>query len=164
MVQLRKSLATEVEVEFISEDELQTFEGWLKYQAPGPLTPESLAMWRKSFEEIHQSADIPKVGTMKLDGTGEHLYGVAVADGSELWLTLWVRRYSKGRRLRLSAVQQSKVVAPYKLSPGWHVPHEKLWPYFRERGATAAVAGPVQAVPGNWAPLRIVTVATGRKP
>ena len=83
-------------MEFISEDELQTFEGWLKYQAPGPLTPESLAMWRKSFEEIHQSADIPKVGTMKLDGTGEHLYGVAVADGSELWLTLWVKRSAKG--------------------------------------------------------------------
>ena len=40
-------------VEFISEDDLRTFEGFLKYQAvdPAALTPDELTMWRGYFEE-----------------------------------------------------------------------------------------------------------------
>ncbi|MBI3457211.1 MAG: hypothetical protein HY002_15655, partial [Candidatus Rokubacteria bacterium] len=55
--------------DFISEDDLQTFEGWLRYQAVDASTtaPEELAMWRRLFEEARQrSATSPKVGLMKL--------------------------------------------------------------------------------------------------
>jgi hypothetical protein len=84
--------------EFISEDDLQTFEGWLKYQAvdAATTTPEELAMWRHLFEDARaRSAASPKVGLMKLK-PGEHRYAVAVREGSDLWLTLWVRRSPKG--------------------------------------------------------------------
>src|SRR5439155_10146572 len=79
---------------FISEDDLQTFEGWLKYQAVDTSTESELTMWRSLFEEARQrSATSPKVGLMKLQSVpGEHRYAVAVEDGAELWLTLWVRR------------------------------------------------------------------------
>jgi ribosomal protein L30 len=85
-------------VEFISEDDLKTFEGWLKYQAIDPLalTPDELAQWRAMFDEISKSPT-PKVGLMKLRSVpGKHRYAVAVREGSDLWLTLWVRRSPKG--------------------------------------------------------------------
>jgi hypothetical protein len=86
--------------EFISEDDLKTFEGWLKYQAIDAATtaPEELARWRGIFEEARQrSAAQPKVGLMKLQPVpGELRYAVAVREGSDLWLTLWVRRSRKG--------------------------------------------------------------------
>jgi hypothetical protein len=87
--------------EFISEDDLSTFEGWLiRYQGidPATLTPDELAGWRSIFDEA-RSADLatPKVGLMKLRRVqGEHRYAVAVRASSELWLTLWVRRSKKG--------------------------------------------------------------------
>ncbi len=86
--------------DFISEDDLQTFEGWLRYQAVDASTtaPEELAMWRRLFEEARQrSATSPKVGLMKLQPVpDEHRYAVAVREGADLWLTLWVRRSRKG--------------------------------------------------------------------
>lgn len=84
--------------DFISEDDLQTFEGWLKYQAVSPTTAEELATWRGFFDEARQrSAASPKVGLMKLQPIpGEHRYAVAVRDGDGLWLTLWVRRSRRG--------------------------------------------------------------------
>jgi hypothetical protein len=85
---------------FISEDDLDTFDGWLKYQAidAATLTPEELAMWRGYFEEATQgSAATPKVGLMKLRPIpGEYRYAVALREGSGLWLTLWIRRSPKG--------------------------------------------------------------------
>jgi ribosomal protein L30 len=85
-------------VEFISEDDLKTFEGWLRYQAIDPLalTPDELAQWRAIFDKISKSPT-PKSGLMKLRSVpGEHRYAVAVREGSDLWLTLWVRRSPKG--------------------------------------------------------------------
>jgi hypothetical protein len=39
----------------------------------------------------------PKVGPIKLQQVpGEHRYAVAVREGDDLWLTLWVRRSRKG--------------------------------------------------------------------
>jgi hypothetical protein len=87
-------------MEFISEDELQTFEGWLRYQAvdPAATAPEAMENWRHVFEDAKKrTAAGPKVGTMKLQPVpGEHRYAVAVEDDSNLWLTLWVRRSRKG--------------------------------------------------------------------
>ncbi len=86
--------------ESIGEDDLKTFEGWLRYQAVDAATtaPEELARWRAIFEEARQrGAAQPKVGLMKLQPVpGELRYAVAVREGSDLWLTLWVRRSRKG--------------------------------------------------------------------
>ena len=86
--------------EFISEDDLSTFEGWLKSQAIDAATaaPEELENWRSIFDEVRGSAAaIPKVGLMKLRPLvpDEHRYAVVVREGSDLWLTLWVRRSPK---------------------------------------------------------------------
>lgn len=86
--------------EFISEDDLRTFEGWLRYQAidASAITQEELTTWRRIFEEARQrSAASPQVGLMKLQPVpGEFRYAVAVRDGADLWLTLWVKRSRKG--------------------------------------------------------------------
>ncbi len=79
--------------EFISEDDLKTFDGWLRYQAVGTLTEAELATWQGIFEDANQrSAANPKVELMKLRSVpNEHRYAVAVRDGANLWLVLWVR-------------------------------------------------------------------------
>lgn len=86
--------------DFISEDELLTFEGFLKYQAVDPtvLTPNELAMWRGIFDDaMRRGESSPKIGLMKLRLIpGEEKYGVALRDGSDLWLTMWVRCSHKG--------------------------------------------------------------------
>ncbi|PYV81545.1 MAG: hypothetical protein DMG05_29770 [Acidobacteria bacterium] len=72
--------------EFISEDDLRTFEGWLRYQAvdASMLTEDELANWRRIFDEARQrSAANPKVGLMKLQPVpGEHRYGFGVRGGA----------------------------------------------------------------------------------
>jgi len=89
-------------MEFISEDDLNTFEGFLRYQAVDAVasTPDELAMWRGVFDEAMASKMAnPKVGLMKLPQPipdGEHRYAVAFREGSDLWLTLWVKRSPKG--------------------------------------------------------------------
>lgn len=85
--------------EFISEDDLKTFDGWLRYQGvDATLAEKELANWRSIFEEARRrSAANPKVGLMKLQPVpGEFKYAVAVGEGADLWLVLWVRRSAKG--------------------------------------------------------------------
>ena len=86
--------------EFISEDDLKTFEGWLRYQGIDAATsaPEELEKWRGLFDDARKrSLASPKVGLMKLQPVpGEHRYAMAVREGSDLWLVLWVRRSRKG--------------------------------------------------------------------
>lgn len=86
--------------EFISEDGLNTFEGWSRYQAINlsTLTEEQLATWRGFFDEARRRSEAnPKVGLMKLQPVpGEFKYAVAVREGDGLWLVLWVRRSPKG--------------------------------------------------------------------
>jgi hypothetical protein len=86
--------------DFIGEDDLLTFEGYLKYQAvdPAVLTPDELAMWRGYFDEaVQRRESSPKVGLMMLrPAPGEQKYGVALQTGADLWLTMWVRCSPKG--------------------------------------------------------------------
>jgi hypothetical protein len=100
---LAKALKVSVEElvdEFISEDDLKTFDGWLRYQAvDASATPsEELANWQHIFEDVRQRRAVnPKVGLMKLQPVpGEFKYAVAVGEGADLWLVLWVRRSAKG--------------------------------------------------------------------
>ena len=46
------------ETDFISEDDSQTFDKWLKYQAldPSRLSSEELALWRSMFDETRERA------------------------------------------------------------------------------------------------------------
>jgi len=84
--------------DFISEDDLDTFEGWLKYQAVDVtiISPGELAIWRDLYDEVKKASVLtPKVGRMKLP-PGEHRYAVALRNSEDLWLTLWVRRSPKG--------------------------------------------------------------------
>ena len=72
--------------DFISDDELRTFEGWLKYQAvPATATQEELREWRSIFDENERlRASIPRFGRMKLRPiAGEQRYGVAIQGGAE---------------------------------------------------------------------------------
>src|SRR6266852_6124255 len=84
-------------LEFIDEDELQTFEGWAKYQAINvDSLNDELAMWREYFDDAKKRRDgARKVGRMKLKRPGESTYAVATRDGSDLWLALWVKRSAK---------------------------------------------------------------------
>src|SRR5580700_1958060 len=85
--------------EFISDDDLLTFQDWLKYQAvPASASLEELEMWRSLFDEAMQRrATSPTIGLMKLRRKpGEQKYAVALRDGSDLWLTLWVRCSCRG--------------------------------------------------------------------
>lgn len=86
--------------EFISEDDLKTFDGWLRYQAVNKalLTKDELATWQAMFEDARQrSVANPQVGLMRLTpAPGEFKYAVAVREGADLWLVLWVRRNRKG--------------------------------------------------------------------
>jgi hypothetical protein len=95
--------------EFISEDDLTTFDGWLKYQNVDPETtkPDDLETWRGMYEEGRKlTLDMPKVGLMKIQRVpGEHLYAVAVREGSDLWLTMWVRHSWKGEFFAVLARQ-----------------------------------------------------------
>jgi len=85
--------------DFISEDDLRTLEGWLKYQGvdPATITPGEQKMWQDYFEEARRLSDAnPKVGLMKLQPVpGEQKYAVAIKDESDLWLTMWVRCSSR---------------------------------------------------------------------
>jgi hypothetical protein len=118
--------ARRIEVqEFISEDDLQTFEGWLKYQPvdASTRTLEELAMWRSVFEEARQrSAAHPKVGLMKLKLIpGEYRYAVAVREASGLWLTLWIRRSPKGEFFIMAPRDPDwDLHTSYHLDGTWH--------------------------------------------
>jgi hypothetical protein len=86
--------------EFFDEDDLKTFEGWLRYQSIDltALTPQELETWRRFFEEVRMAAlASPKLGRMKFKPIpNEYRYGVAIRKGDDLWLTLWVKRSAKG--------------------------------------------------------------------
>lgn len=85
---------------FISEDDLKTFEGWLKYQGVDATTatPDELAIHQRFFDEVRKrTLAKPKIGRMKRQPIlGEHRYAVAVREGSDLFLALWVKHSVKG--------------------------------------------------------------------
>ncbi|MGC4095723.1 MAG: hypothetical protein QM706_01290 [Nitrospira sp.] len=98
--------------EYISEDDLRTFEEWLGYQARDPsiMSTEELATWRCRFEEVQQQRARSKVGLVNLKtAPGEHKYGVAVREGRDLFLVLWIRRNHKGEYCVLKPISNRQV-------------------------------------------------------
>jgi hypothetical protein len=113
--------------EFITEDDLKTFERWLRYQGvdAARVSPEELEEWRRAFDEVQALCSAaPRVGLMKLRSIpNEHRYAVAVREGSDLWLTLWVRRSPKGEFFVLvpRADQEWDVHTSYHLDGTLHL-------------------------------------------
>ena len=75
--------------EFTSEDDLKTFDGWMRYQGfdKSSLDAEQLQVCKKMFDHIgHRGATRPKVGLMKLRAAeGEHRYAVALRNITAKW-------------------------------------------------------------------------------
>lgn len=95
--------------ECIREDDLQTFEGWLTYHAleGSMMTREELAIWQGRFEENRKERASSKVGLMNLKTVpGEHKYAVAVREGTDLLLVLWIRRNRKGEYVVLKPMDE----------------------------------------------------------
>ncbi len=48
--------------EFISEDDLKTFEGWFRYQGFDPATtaPEEVGIWRTMFDEVRARGSVSR--------------------------------------------------------------------------------------------------------
>ncbi len=88
--------------EFISEDDLDTFDGWMRVQGFPDITgmaPDTLGTWLCLYDEVRNRNSLaPKLGLMKLKPlvSGEYRYAVAVQESSGLLLVLWVRRSPKG--------------------------------------------------------------------
>lgn len=83
--------------EFMSEDDLETFEDYLLYQAIDPLTTprDVLQQLRQIFDEaMAAKASMEKVGEygFKPLVPGERRYAVVVREGDELLLAAWIRR------------------------------------------------------------------------
>ena len=72
------------------------------------LAPDQLEMWRSVYEDCRPSGWF---GLMNLKPLrpGEYRYAVALRDGSDLWLTLWVRRDPKGD-VKTSVIEHTTVL------------------------------------------------------
>ena len=84
----------------ITEDQLETFEGWLDYQRidQRETSPEQLEALHDSFEEMKkQKAASPKLGRMNIKrDPKDKAYAVAIHKGNDLWVTLWVKHTARG--------------------------------------------------------------------
>ena len=81
----------------MSEEVMETFEGWMESQALHPSTSAELEEYRTMYNEAKARAQAtPKAGRMKLKPiAGGTRYAVAIRDGTNLWLALWMRRAPK---------------------------------------------------------------------
>jgi hypothetical protein len=132
--------------DFISEDDLLTFEGWLKYQGAEGATPEELKVLRGYFDEdMRMRLSSPQVGLMKLRRIpGEQKYAVAIQEGSNLWLTMWVRCTKKGEIVILypRADRASDPHATYHLDGTLHQKsYSRTGLCFQRQPLTAAFRG-----------------------
>lgn len=83
---------------FITEEEFNSFDGWMKCQGldVGEMTPDAVATFRNLYDEWLKRSQ--KFGLMDLRPLvrGEHRYAVAVREGPDLFLALWIRRAPAG--------------------------------------------------------------------
>ncbi len=140
--------------EFISEDDLNTFEGWLRYQAGDAATipPDQLAMLRDAFDRAKErTLATPKVGLMKLQSVPRstsvrssdmrRLRSLANAVGPA---------FPEGRVFCHGAARRPGLERSHKLPPRRHAAHEELRPN-APIGKAPAFGG---KVPGNGAPRK----------
>jgi hypothetical protein len=133
--------------DFISEEDLLTFEGYLRYQAvdPAMLTHDGLKEWQEIFSEARERCEAtPKVGLMKLQRLpGEQKYAVAIRRDGDLWLTMWVRCSRKGE-IFIMYPRGDRDGCSCKLSPGWNIPSKELRTCRRRSREASAPNGHVQ--------------------
>jgi hypothetical protein len=104
--------------EFISEDDLNTWEGFLRYQGVDPATaaPDVLAQFREAFDEAMAkrltTSPMGEIFKPKPEGAKpcEFKYAVAVRDGAELLLTMTVSRDHKGDVYVIYPRQEDKTI------------------------------------------------------
>ena len=86
--------------EFVSEEELPSFEEWIQIQTFDRLrsTQEELATLSRLYDQmVGQALATPKFGRMNLrPKAGEYRYAVVAKEAGELWILLWVRRSPRG--------------------------------------------------------------------
>jgi hypothetical protein len=79
-----------------TEEELNTFEGWARYQMfdIGNASASELEVLLSAFEDARARAARRPMGRMKLRvlRQGEFRYAVGVREGESLWLVLWIHR------------------------------------------------------------------------
>jgi hypothetical protein len=75
-----------------------TFEGWLMNQKidPESLSEEIRAPLRDEFERAQVRAEALRATTLNPGTTGGYHYAVAIEDGADLRVTLWIKRTLKG--------------------------------------------------------------------
>ena len=84
-----------------TEDELNTFEGWVRYRYFNltAMSSDELAKLRRVFDDdmMREKPSRRPLGRMNLNpmAPGELRYAVAVRETDGLWLVLWIRRSSK---------------------------------------------------------------------
>jgi hypothetical protein len=148
--------------EFISEDDLGTFSGWLRNQAIdlATATPAEVEGWQQSFLESQKRiAATPKVGLMNLRARpGEHLYAVAVREGG-LWLVAWVKRSPKPAFFVIPAARRSRLGRSHKLPQRRPPAHKGAW----SKNALAPASTIDGHVPRNGEPRRIWRLWTEKR-
>jgi len=87
--------------DFSSENDPLWLGQWLKRQGvnPATITPDELKDLQDAFKDVRRvRKSSPKVWRIKFKplDAGEQRYAVAIQDGSDLWLTMWVRCSPKG--------------------------------------------------------------------
>src|SRR5438094_1917447 len=84
-----------------TEDELNTFEGWVRYRYFNltAMSSDELAKLRMVFDDdmMREKPSRRPLGRMNLNpmAPGELRYAVAIRETDGLWLVLWIRRSSK---------------------------------------------------------------------
>lgn len=94
---------------------MRTFEEWMKYQAVdvASLGKDELEEWRSEYDTACEAQRRRNIWTPRIRANAKDLlYAVVVSDGSDLWLSLWVKR---------NAQSDYFVLFP-RDEPGWN-PH-----------------------------------------
>ena len=114
--------------DFTSEDDLNTFDGYLRYQGIDPKTtkPDVLTQFREAFDEaMAKRLATPPMGAIfkpKNAGAkqGEFKIAVAVRNGAELLLTMTIRRDHKGDVYVIYPRQEGNPHASYHRDGTFH--------------------------------------------
>lgn len=111
---------------------LETFNEWLKYQGldQQPMTEEVAAVFRSEYERIKNAAQVRDVHAVLRapPQSRQFRYAIAIEDGAELWLTLWIKRSLDGECFVLypHGKGKSQPHASYHRNGVYHQKHDDV--------------------------------------